>query len=213
MSGWTLIADFDGTIVEQVVPELLDAHFGVCDPIPIDEAYRSGQIDVVEHVAGRFACLRARPGQIVSVVTQEVTIRPGVAEVVQFCRTRNIRLRVLSSSLDTYVMLLLRPLGFLEQEIVCSRAMFAGDRIIAIAPPSRNGLDFKSAAVCDELAMGQRVLYVGDGSNDRAAAHLATFVLARRRLLAYCRERGVRHAPFEDFWDVLAWVKKALGTA
>jgi 2-hydroxy-3-keto-5-methylthiopentenyl-1-phosphate phosphatase len=36
-------------------------------------------------------------------------------------------------------------------------------------------------------------------------------VLARRRLLEYCRDRGIPHAGFDDFTDVAAWMRANVG--
>jgi HAD superfamily phosphoserine phosphatase-like hydrolase len=208
--GWTLVTDFDGTLVEQIVPSLVDGVVGGPDVSALDQAYRRGAIGLGEYTRRRFAGWRITRQQLVDAV-RAVTVRPGAAEVVALCRAHGIPLRVVSSGLDAYVLPLVAPLGIVPDEVVCSRADFADDGIVATAPDDVDGEDFKAAVVRAERARGQRVLYVGDGSNDRAAAERANFVLARRRLLEHCRARGIPHAGFDDFTDVAAWMRANVG--
>lgn len=203
---WTLVTDFDGTLVEQIVPSLVDGVVGGPDVADLDQAYRRGAIGLGEYTRRRFAGWRLTRQQLVDAV-RGVTIRPGAAEVVAFCRTHAIPLRVVTSGLDAYVLPLVAPLGIVPDEVICSRAAFTADGIVATAPDDVDGEDFKAAIVRAARARGKRVLYIGDGSNDRAAAERANFVLARRRLLEHCRARGIPHAVFDDFTDVAAWLR------
>jgi 2-hydroxy-3-keto-5-methylthiopentenyl-1-phosphate phosphatase len=52
-------------------------------------------------------------------------------------------------------------------------------------------------------ATGHKVVVCGDGTADRCAADTADFVFASRRLVDYCRDRGLSHHPFETFHDVV----------
>jgi hypothetical protein len=54
-------------------------------------------------------------------------------------------------------------------------------------------------------ARGYRTVLVGDGLSDRCGAREADQVLARRDLLAWCREEGIAVTPFDDFADVRQW--------
>jgi 2-hydroxy-3-keto-5-methylthiopentenyl-1-phosphate phosphatase len=206
---WTLCCDFDGTMVEQIVVQVMDEAFGGPDASELDDAYRDRRIGVQEYTARRFAPFRVDSAQVVALARERVRLRPGIGEVVRLCRERDVGLRVLSGGLDTYVLPLLEPLGVRAAEVTAARARFEPGGIVAEAPPDVGGLEFKAAAVASEIASDRRVLYVGDGSNDREAAERATFVLARRSLLEHCLAAGLPCAPFGDFRDVATWLEES----
>jgi 2-hydroxy-3-keto-5-methylthiopentenyl-1-phosphate phosphatase len=59
-------------------------------------------------------------------------------------------------------------------------------------------------------AAQRAVVFVGDGTSDRYAAHHADIVFAKASLARYCADHGLDHEPWERLADVAAWLAAAL---
>ena len=53
------------------------------------------------------------------------------------------------------------------------------------------------------LVSDRPTIVIGDGRSDFCMAERADFVIAKSRLAEHCRIRGIRHAPFVDFHQVI----------
>jgi 2-hydroxy-3-keto-5-methylthiopentenyl-1-phosphate phosphatase len=61
-------------------------------------------------------------------------------------------------------------------------------------------------------AGGRVVVFVGDGTSDRYAAHHAEVVLAKGSLERWCLEAGWPYHPWDRFAEVEAWARAAFAT-
>ncbi|MGH2408530.1 MAG: HAD-IB family phosphatase [Candidatus Limnocylindrales bacterium] len=59
---------------------------------------------------------------------------------------------------------------------------------------------------------GRLVVFVGDGTSDRYAAHHADIVFAKGSLAAWCRETGWSYRPWDTFAEIEAWVRAAFAS-
>ena len=54
-------------------------------------------------------------------------------------------------------------------------------------------------------------IYIGDGLSDRFAVEESDVVFAKRKLAAYCQERGVACQQFENFAEIESAVRGLIG--
>jgi 2-hydroxy-3-keto-5-methylthiopentenyl-1-phosphate phosphatase len=131
----------------------------------------------------------------------DVPLRPGLAELVSFCRRHRIPFVVVSGGLEDMVR---RRLGTLAGAVTAIHAV----RIDRSGPTWRvmedlagEGELVDKVAVLERHPARERVA-IGDSTTDVRMSQVAEVVFARDRLREQLDDRGVAHEPWEDFHDV-----------
>ena len=142
-------------------------------------------------------------------VRDEAVVRPGLEELVELCREKDIPLSVASSGLGFYIRSVLSSRGLSEVPVFSSLATFdAGDRVRVVYDECPEVCDSVGACKCfhalQYAGMGYTVAMVGDGFSDTCLAGRADYVFACGRLLTHCEANGIPYFRFNDFHDVIA---------
>ncbi len=202
----TIVLDFDGTITERDVLDLISRHFG--DPQVWDEVGRelaARRIGIDEAIKREVEPVRAPLEEVVAAALDNARVRPGFRELVRFCRERGWPLVVVSSGFHELIDPILEREGVEVDDVWANRLDARPDgwqvlwRDGAACPTC--GEPCKRATL-KEIAAGGELVFVGDGYSDRCAAESADLVFARRTLAEYLEERDVPYEPFDDFFQV-----------
>jgi 2-hydroxy-3-keto-5-methylthiopentenyl-1-phosphate phosphatase len=205
--------DFDGTLVEPNVAMVLVERFGENGKAAareVDEQLHAGLITLRQAWEREVAILPPdRLGEMAEYAVEHSPLRAGARELIDLLDRHHVRATVISGGVDFYI----GPV--LEREGI--RWPWLSDRLIR-TPSGALGVEHphghptcrlcgicKAQAVRGAGSERSTSVFIGDGSTDKYAAEVADIVFARRRLLSYCRERGIPHVPFEDFHPVRAW--------
>lgn len=211
---WAIVCDFDGTALTEDLGDRVSQRFaGHAAWRRAEDEYRDGAFDFGTLLRRIFEPITATREEIAAFAREEAVIRPGFERFLTACADAGRPFVVCSAGLDVYIEPVLERLPpHLRAGIVLrsNRATCspAGMRLEFHRPPRADGCGrcgFCKGSVVRELReAGHRVLVCGDGTADRCAADAADFVFARRRLVDWCRERGIPHRPFETFDEVMA---------
>jgi 2,3-diketo-5-methylthio-1-phosphopentane phosphatase len=203
-----VVLDFDGTITLRDIGHTICRHFvGDRARVPI-AAWSRGELSLGEAQARIWPMVQASESEVMALVAEVGTFRPGVDELLGACRARDWPVTIASGGFDFYVRHLLgERLGGLAG-LYCNRGWFT---------PGGMAVDFPHAelacgrcSVCkgrviEQLASaGRPVVFVGDGLSDRCAAGRADllFTVEGRELAAHCQAEGIAHVPFADLGRV-----------
>jgi 2-hydroxy-3-keto-5-methylthiopentenyl-1-phosphate phosphatase len=198
--------DFDGTITEEDVSfALLDA-FAQGNWREWFEKYREHKITVGEFNTRAFAMVRATRTELLKAAREMVRLRPGLHELINYCRQRDFRFVIVSNGLDFYIMTILKDAGLGDIEVHAARTRFyqSGLKVQYIGPdniPLLSG--FKDAYTKMFLEQDPRLVYVGNGPSDVPPALHAQRVFARDGMLDGCKEIGLECTPFNDLNDIV----------
>lgn len=198
--------DFDGTITEEDVSfALLDA-FAQGNWREWFEKYREHKITVGEFNTRAFAMVKATRTELLRAAREMVRLRPGLQELINYCRRRGFRFVIVSNGLDFYIMTILQDAGLGDIEVHAARTRFyrSGLKVQYIGPdniPLLSG--FKEAYTRAFLKQGHRLVYIGNGPSDLAPAVHAERVFARDGMLDGCKEIGLECTPFNDLNDIV----------
>jgi len=208
----TLIqCDFDGTITEDDASfYLLDA-YAEGDWRSILKEYKEGRITVGEFNTRAFAMIKTDEATLLSKLDENVRVRPGFRELLDYCAYRGFRFVIVSNGLQFYVEAILRALGIHGIEAHAATNAFERDgvRVQYVAPDGTVLQDgFKEAYMKLYLSEGYRVIYVGNGTSDSYASRHAHAVFATGDLLTYYLRHGLPCIPFEDLTDVVNGLAK-----
>ncbi len=200
------LCDFDNTMVIGNVTDTIFGRWGPPDWRVRMKRYQDG-IESAERVnTALFRQVSASVTEIAAYAVERTTLRPGVAEVVRWCAQRGVDFVVNSAGADAYIRPVLASHGLGNLRVISGELQCEDNALVLrYHSPSRDVIDADTKAIwtAEFRRRGGYVLYAGDGRSDQPAAHHANFVFAREKLLTYCRENGIPHAAFDDFFDVL----------
>ena len=197
MARRSLVVDWDGTVTERDVGELVMLEFGDRDVFERLEAELGDSLNHNELIALEFETVRAPLKNVVDFVLRQARIRPGFHELAEAESPL-----VVSGTFHELIEPVLAREG-IEVELRANRLdpRPEGWRVL-----------FRTTEDCEEcgepckraeLPPGE-VVYVGDGYYDRCAALAADRVFARAGLADFLDQARVRYERFEDFHDVAA---------
>lgn len=207
-----LAVDFDGTVTTtdigvEVVKKF--AHPGWEEAL---SRWKAGEIGQSKLVEAEFARLPARQtAEMREYALDKAEVRPGLARLLEFSRTNDVKVEVVSNGMSFYVEAVLEREGFSHLAYVAPIPTFHGmgggsdgpvvEFAEGVATCERTGL-CKCERILRMRSGGRKVVFVGDGSSDFCAAEEADFVVARSALKDHCVANGIAHSEFRDFDDV-----------
>ena len=203
----TVVLDFDGTVTEEDLLDAIASRFG--DPVVYEEVENgldAGSLPLRDVIEREFEPVRRPLDEVVRWELENVRIRPGFRELVEFARDEGWRLTVVSSGFHELIEPILAREG-VDVEVRANRVdpRPEGWRVLwAYGDDCGSCGESCKRAVAEELRGDGELVYVGDRYSDRCAAALADRVFACKGLAAYLDERGIPYEPFEDFFDVVA---------
>jgi len=198
--------DFDGTITEEDASFYLLDSYAEGDWRSILQQYKEGRITVGEFNTRAFAMIKEDEATLLSKLDENVRIRPGFRELLDYSAYRGFRFVIVSNGLQFYIEAILRALGIKGIEVRAATNRFQADgvQVQYVAPDGTVLQDgFKEAYIKLFLSEGYRVVYVGNGTSDSYASRHAHVVFATGDLLSYYQRHGLTCIPFDDLTDVV----------
>jgi len=214
-ASWIVVTDFDGTLTEKDVGNVLCEEFLGERFTDIHSRYRRGELGLKEMqqlLWGKFPCpeetFRRRSAEI-------GRLRPGVVEFLELCQKKSVPLYIASCGLRPYIEPVLRQhlppdLQSVVRQIRCNEATFDAHGIAEFLPPTTRDdcpYPLDKGAWSSELraALGKevKILGIGNGTSDRSFQGHVDELAATEALAKWCTQSSVAHRPFEDFRDLL----------
>ncbi|MBI1729428.1 MtnX-like HAD-IB family phosphatase [Candidatus Acetothermia bacterium] len=200
--------DFDGTTAAESASNRLLDRFAIGDWRELDRKLDAKEISFRECVIGQFSMLSGRREEMIQFVQNEIHLRAGFKEFVNFCQDRKYDIHIVAEALDFMIEALFERESIKGVPIFSDRALFKTGQF--------SGLElrhFRSDCVCAlGNCKGGHVrahhdrydfkIYIGDGTNDLCGARHSDFVFARRRLAELCKTQEIDYVPFEDFFII-----------
>jgi len=202
-----LVTDFDGTLTERDVYELVLERFG---PPPGEhpfDAYRAGRLTHLEAMQRIFA--RVDDEQALRDLLPEVRLQPGLAALVARLDDAGWDVVIVSAGCRWYIDHLLEDAG-VEVSVYSNPGHFAPGRGLVIEPPTGDlvseevGVD-KEGVMRHVQGTHAPVAFAGDGLADLPAARLAPGDLrfARGDLAIAAASEGLTTRPFGSWAEVV----------
>jgi len=208
-----IACDFDGTITTIDTAELTLRKFAAGKWEAFDVLLGEGVISLEECMIGQFKLIKAPKEDIIRMLDEAVGLRPGIAELIEFCKNKNIEFTILSAGLDFYIDHTISKYGWNNVTRISGTTNMA-DGITVEFPRHRfaDSKTFKEDFVKVQKELMKDVWYFGDGTSDREGALAAdiVFTVAGSKLSEIMEAKGKIHRDFQDFVEVLTVLKNAL---
>ena len=204
------VIDFDGTATEADITSAMARHYGKEHYLECSAAYRRGEFGMKEWLARMSSFLPEEPAELLDFALARAALRPGLKEFLQFARSKGRPLYIASDGFGLYIEPILEMHGCREYVtgIYRNDTFFGKGRPETVTPHAHGSCpvcgNCKAAHVVGLQEKGYRVLYVGDGVNDRFAAAHADGIYARDHLAEVCNAEGIPFQGWSDFRDLIS---------
>ena len=208
-----VLCDFDGTITTIDTAEFILANFAHGNWQRFNKQFSNGEITLEETLRRQFAQVGASKTQMLSKLENAVAFRPYFAELAKYCSKNSIPLIIVSAGLDFVIEHFLRLNGLRNLvEIYMPKASFSENGIGFDFPKlfDKTSLNFKEDLVRRCRGKHEKVVYIGDGNGDFAAAIGADYVFAVKgsTLARLCKTHGIRCRNVVSFREVVKAIRK-----
>lgn len=202
--GVRVFIDFDGTIANNDVGnEFFSAHNAF---EPAYSQLESGSISVAEFY--RRACTQLPAGLSdadVAAFANAQKIDTGFPSLVQWCRTHNIPISVVSDGFVNYINPMLAQMGVMDVEVFANVL-----DAMTLQPSYPNASEScncycascKRNVVITHSSPEDILVYIGDGLSDMCAASHCDVIFAKSELAANCTAERIPHHPWKHLSDV-----------
>jgi len=212
----SVVADFDGTLVERDLAELALEKFGKRGWKKYDGLLAAGKISVEQCVAKQYAMIDVRTReQILGYINDFCQFRKGCSELLSECRRLGLGFTVVSAGLDFCIRHAFRVSGLKTPRLVCPRSSLVAGKGFRLSFPSLRysaSRDFKEDMVIYYRERGNQVIFIGDGAGDLNAAVQADvlFTIRGSRLDIMCAQRRIHHQSISTLVPVERFIHATL---
>jgi len=218
-----IICDFDATVTIEDVCDVLMKTFSDGRWRDIGEKYLKGELSHQELNKKFISFLDATPNQIDKFIGQNVSLRPGFNNFVEYCDMRGYALFIISNGWDYYIKKILYQFESMELFstddllnikryqlfIICNKIRYHEDNhkweieLPSFPTSHKSAPDKKFILTSLKELQYNPVVFIGDGVNDMEAAFVADEIFARGSLTDLCEHNGIRYKRFETFDDII----------
>ncbi len=210
MKSLQVIVDFDGTLMKQDVGDTLMERLRISEhPQAVENLRRvvGGEAGSSEWIKVHYGLLEGRQEEVDRVLAS-IYPREGAARFLEFCRSRQIPVHVLSDGMLYYIEKLLRHHGLTVDHIEANPITYDESGSYMLGLQNQNTACSwcgccKAEYVRKLKQEGSRIIYIGDGSSDIFGSAFADWVFARAALAKHRKTQRDEYYPFETFHDVL----------
>ena len=215
-----IFCDFDGTITQIDVTDLILTELAHPSWREVEQEWVLGAIGSRECLERQMALVETSETELNALI-DSVPVDPHFEKFYRFVGRRKLPFYVLSDGFDYVIRRVLKRAGVDGQlrngtHLFASSLRLEGHRVVTSytypPAPCGHGCATCKVGILRRMARDHHpTIYIGDGLSDRFAVEESDVVFAKRKLAAYCRERGVACQEFENFAEIESAVRGLIG--
>lgn len=210
-----IFVDFDGTITIKDIGEEIFKEFG-------DGKIVSRIIDDLlnDRISSRQCweeLCKSVPGidqNQLNDFVDELPVDSTFVPFVDFCKTNDLEVIVLSDGFDFYIDRVFAKAGLNGLKYYSNKLEINEGKLIAQYPyydaGSPTSANCKKNHIINHSSDDDFTIYIGDGNSDKDAAQYCDFIFAKKDLARFCSMERISFYPFNDFIDVQNKIKELL---
>ena len=213
-NDYVIASDFDGTITCDDTIDMLFFVHGNEENIQIEEAFIAGKASSCETMKRHFEAKKLSLSEYYEFLDIHIMIDPGFDEFLLEASKNKMPLYIISAGFTQGIK---RVLGEkrLSGVTVYANELAGTERLFPVFANTPNckkamgpcGNCKKEVLASIKKNTGKKIIFIGDGLTDRCAAHVADIVFAKESLANYCEENKIPYEPYENFFDVVEFLK------
>lgn len=215
---YIILIDFDGTITtEDLAVKVLD-RFTDADWQYYDELLDRQEIGLEECMQRQYGLIKTDKDTIIEYIAKITQSRPEFDKLVDFSQNNNaiLAIKIVSAGLDFIISDYLQRNGIdipiYAIETVFDQVEQNGIQLVFRKYEHPEAKNFKQDIIWNYQKQGYKVIFIGDGGSDFAAAEVADRVYAveGRSLEQHCIKNNIDHIVFQKFDQVISDLKTKL---
>jgi len=203
-----IFVDFDGTITQKDIGEEMFLKFGDAEEaVRIIERWINNEITSVDTWQMLCATVKNFDEKEFDLFLNEIKIDPTFIKFVDYCKSNNFEMLILSDGLNYYINKVLEREGLLHIKSYTNKLTFEGNSLIPQFPYTdeecKQCANCKRNHVINNSSDDDYTVYIGDGYSDACPVQYCDFIFAKKSLLKFCESNRISFSPFENFDDVI----------
>ncbi len=202
-----IYCDFDGTITKE---DSVNKFFEMYAPknwLESEKLWIEGKISSRENAIIQVGLLKNVSQKQLDDYIEEIEIDDYFLDFVDYVKSENIKLTVLSDGFDLFIQKTLERYN-LDIPFYANKLIF-NDGKFNIEFPYYNDSCDKKAGMCKcQKVKEKSFCYIGDGTSDLCIASKADFLFASKKLHNYCKENNIKHSHFTSFRNIIDTLKE-----
>ena len=210
-------SDFDGTIAEQDVIDAIMAEFAPPEYKKIQENLLSGKIDIDIGIRQMFQLIPSdKKEEIVHWVKENIKLREGFSEFLEFLNRKNIPFVVLSGGVDLYIYPLLENHLSRISQIYCNKISFKKEKMDVRFIYRCGEKCQRNCGICKPYIMKNYYgnyslkLYAGDGITDLDACQYSDIIFSTGQLKSMLKENRIKDKKVFSFNKFSEIIEKSI---
>ena len=197
----TIYCDFDGTITKE---DSVNKFFEMYAPnwMNSEKLWIEGKISSRENAIIQVSLLKNVSQRQLDDYINSIEIDDYFLDFVDFVKSRNIELTILSDGFDLFIQKILERYN-LEIPYYANKLIYENGKF-SVEFPYYNEICDKKAGMCKcEKVKEKFFCYIGDGISDLCIASKAGVLFASKNLHKYCKENNIKHIHFTSFCNII----------
>lgn len=194
--------DFDGTVTDKDITDAVIQRFAKPGWEEAEARWEKGLIGSRECLAEQMALIHEPLENILEYV-DSFGIDPSFPDFLNFLKRRRIPYAVVSDGFRMFSERILVNAG-IDVPVYANGLNRQDGRLKTFYPHAKTDCPSGTCKckVTGDAGNGSPIILVGDGRSDFCLAKEATLVFSKGKLTNYCKENGIAHRPFKNFYDV-----------
>ncbi len=210
-----LISDFDGTITKEdffnmAVEQLLSP-----EALKPWHDYVSGKTTHIDALTGIFSQIRLSQHELDKFI-DTIHIDKYFYDVMDFCLEYKIPVYICSAGTKYYIEKKIgKEIKKYEIQVVSNEGTYSQEKGLHLISPDKNDPFYdpntgisKEALIKKLKTEGYFTIYAGDGRPDFLPSKIADTVFAKSILLDMCKQANIKTEKFENFKDILDYLRR-----
>jgi len=198
-----LVLDFDGTITNQEVNDLVLGKFARPEWVQIEESWEKGQISSQQCLTEEVKLVAAGLPEILTYV-DNITVDAAFPALAKWLQANGQPLAIISDGFQVFIERILANVGIQDMPVYANGLSTKDGRLAASFPNAAPNCPAGTCkcALAQMLSKGVPVVLVGDGRSDYCLAKKADYVFAKGKLAKYCRENKLPYIGFSNISEL-----------
>lgn len=208
--GIFFVIDFDGTVVEPDIVDLILQRFAKPQWVKIEEKWERGEIGAKECLAMQIALIDAPLTELLAFV-DDTEVENTFPAFVRFIESLGIPSAIVSDGFSVFIKRILAAAD-IRVPVFANDLVERKGKLFTVFPHNKPGCGAGTCKcrIADELDGDRRIVLVGDGRSDFCLAESADIIFAKKGLADFCRGKSIVYHEFKSFQDIKAVLENGL---
>jgi 2,3-diketo-5-methylthio-1-phosphopentane phosphatase len=202
-----IYCDFDGTITKKdSVNGFLERYTG--DKwLESERLWIEGKISSRENAIIQVGLLNNVSEKQLDDYINSIEIDDYFLEFVEFVKSKNIKLTILSDGFDLFIQKVLERFN-LNIPYYANKLTYKNGKFSIEFPYYNENCDKKAGMCKCDKVKEKSFCYIGDGTSDLCIASKADLLFATKNLHKYCKDNKIKHSHFTSFRNIINILKE-----